>query len=370
MRLAIILLIVILVFGCVGGGGGTAGATENETIGPVSGDVTPEESAETPSSPVVVSSSAPPSTSCLGNATDIVLTEQGTNIAYVIIITVILIAFAYMAGQFLGNANYIVFAKDEIYHLAFSAVLLAGIGGILVFSCYTFDFFYVSLFQELGELESGCYAPGSGINHVSSCYIRAAESDAKSMSEAYIKNYLNYLMDSTFSYSIQMPLVDTYTSTAGAYKRVISNQYDIVLNSFLVPALMSISMQKLLLDFINENLIRWILPSAFFLRIFIPTRSLGNILIAIVIGLYVIVPFMYVFNWAMYDAVFNDCISYQEAVCDNVVDGYNCGNACNNPEGFWNVARLVPQAFFLPNLTIALLVAFLTAANKALRAIG
>ncbi|MBN1170415.1 hypothetical protein JXA56_05290 [Candidatus Micrarchaeota archaeon] len=321
---------------------------------------------------ILILVSASMAQSCLDfeDATSVVLEEQGTNIILVMIITVIIIAITFMAGQFIGNPGYTVFAKDEAYHLGFSVILLVTIGGVLVTSCYIMDFFYISLFENLGELPSGCYMQGSGINSVSSCYIRVAESDAKSLSESYIKNYLNYMMDSTFSYSIQLPLVDSYTATAGAYKRIISSQYDIVLNSFLVPALMSISMQKLALDFINENLVRWILPTAFFLRIFIPTRSIGNILIAVVVALYVVVPFMYVFNFAMYDAVFDDCHRYQDAVCDNVVDSYSCDNSCNNPEGFWRVARLVPQAFFLPNLTIALVVAFLTAANKALRTIG
>jgi len=138
----------------------------------------------------------------------------------------------------------------------------------------------------------------------------------------------------------------------------------------LIPALMSISMQKLALDFINENVLRWILPVAFLLRVFIPTRSMGNVLIALVLGLYVIVPFMYVFNFAMNDAVSGDCHLFSDAVCDYVVDSGDCANTCGNPDGFWNVGRLIPQAFFLPNLTIAILVTFMTSINKALRVIG
>lgn len=310
--------------------------------------------------------------SCLDfeNATQIVLTEQGTAIFAVLGLTTMIIAIAYMAGQFMSNANYIVFAKDEAYHLGFSVILLAAIGGVLVSSCIFSDFFYTSLFTNIEGVDEGCYFEGSSVNDVADCYIDIAKADAKSISEGYIEKYINELMDSTFSFSINFPLVDAYTSTAGAFRRIVSNQYDIVLNSFLVPALMSISMQKLALSFINENVVRWILPTAFFLRIFIPTRSLGNILIALVIGLYEVVPFMYVFNFTMYDALLDDCAAYRDVVFDNAVDGYSEQNACDNPLGFWRVARLIPQAFFLPNLTIALLVAFLGAANKALRVIG
>jgi hypothetical protein len=190
-------------------------------------------------------------------------------------------------------------------------------------------------------------------------------------------------MDSTFSWSIQLPLVDSYTITGAAYKRIISNQYDMILNSFLIPALVSISMQKLLLNFINEDAIRWILPIAFLLRIFIPTRQMGNILIALSLGLYVIVPFMYVFTLSMYDASINMCntsgsYSYANAVCDSPIDSYSCpvtnavteAQVCSNTDGFWNVASLVPQAFFLPNLTLVVLITFFGSVNKALKVIG
>jgi len=91
---------------------------------------------------------------------------------------------------------------------------------------------------------------------------------------------------------------------------------------------------------------------------------------------------MYVFSLTMYDALSPDvatapnCASFAGAVCDNVADAYNCGSSataasvCSNPNGFWNVARLIPQAFFLPNLTIALLITFLGSVHKALRLIG
>ena len=44
--------------------------------------------------------------------------------------------------------------------------------------------------------------------------------------------------------------------------------------------------------------------------------------------------------------------------------------ACSNTAGFWAIARLVPVAFFLPNLTIAIVITFLTAMNKALKVLG
>ena len=247
------------------------------------------------------------SAACVDNATRIVFEEQGANLVAVIGFTIVLIAAAYAAGSFFTNMRYVVFAKDELYHLGVSVLMLAAFSGIVVFSCMLLDFFYKSTFPQLGELPSGCYVEGSGMEAVSSCYMNLMTRDAKKMSEYHIQSYLDNMMDSTWSVGITWPLLNAYTVTGGAYKRVVSNQYDTILNLFLIPALMSISMQKLALDFISANVIRWILPVAFLLRIFIPTRQLGDMLIALSLGVYVVVPFMYVFSLTMYDAL--DCLA-------------------------------------------------------------
>jgi hypothetical protein len=317
--------------------------------------------------------------SCIEDATFQVFARQGTLIAAVVGLNTVLLAISYMLGQALRKPEWIIFAKDEAWHLGFSLVLLLAFSGIVAFSCEFMDFFFVSFFEESGLFgadggDSQCYTSGRGMHMVATCYAEMAQNDADRLSRAYIQGYIDYLMDSTFSWSFQLPLVNGLTTTAGAYKRIISNQYDIILNSFLVPALMSVSMQKIALDFITENAIKWILPIGFLLRIFIPTRQMGNIIIALSLGIYIVIPFMYVFNFAMYESVFTneDCLEFADAVCDNVFDS-NCSPAsttCGNYNGFWQVARLLPLAFFLPNLTIAIFVTFLSAVNKALKVIG
>ncbi len=311
--------------------------------------------------------------SCLNNATDIILSEQGTLIAAVMGLTIVVIACAYMIGHSLNKAEFTVFAKDEAYHLAISLVILFGFSGILVSTCTVMDSFFSNTMQNIGT--NVCYAPGLSVNTVATCYLDLAKTDASGLSQRYIDNYINEMMDSTWSASIQIPLTNTYTATAGAYKRITSNQYNMIMNSFIFPALTSLSMQKLLLSFITENAIKWILPTAMFLRFFVLTRQMGNVLIALVLAIYIIIPFMYAFNGAMYTSVLDNCKdpAIAQATCDNIVDGGGCGSpktTCTNPNSFWMVARLIPQAFFLPNLTIALVITFLSAANKALKVIG
>jgi hypothetical protein len=314
--------------------------------------------------------------SCISDATDIVWADDnGPLLLAVIGLNVIVVTFAYMIGNVFHQTQYSVFAKDETYHLMFSIFMLVGFSAVLMFSCTLIEYFYHGVFANLGDLESGCYVgAGSGMNSAASCYINLAKSDATRLSKSYIQKHINYLMDSTFSFSLAIPLMNSYTAIPGAFRRVVSNQYDMILNTFLIPSMMSLSMQRIGLDFINENVIRWILPSAFFLRFFIPTRQMGNMLIALSLGLYVLVPFMYVFNLAMYDAVLSDCGDYAQAACDDVVDTYSCSGSpevtCENPDSFWMVGRLIPQAIFLPNLTLVVLITFLSAAHKGLRVVG
>jgi len=326
---------------------------------------------------LLLSSSVFAGMACMPNATDVILGPDGGMqglILAVIGLTIIIIAVAYTAGSVTNNPAMTIFAKDEIWHLGFSIIILLSMSGIVLVSCMVIDFFSASVFNNAGFTASSCYNSAFTMPEVATCYAKEALSDAKDASRAYIRKYIDNIMDSTMSWSLQWPMMNSYTSTAASYKRIVSNQYDMVLNSFLIPALMSISIQKLALQFIQENVVTWMLPTAFFLRIFIPTRQMGNMLIALSLALYIIIPFLYVFNFAMYDSLLNkdDCKSYYSGVCDFVADGGSCtaASVCGNKEGFWMIARLLPQAFFLPNLTIAIVITFLTAMNRALKVMG
>ncbi|MFH1520571.1 MAG: hypothetical protein ABID61_02925 [Candidatus Micrarchaeota archaeon] len=317
------------------------------------------------------------SVGCVDNATQTVLIEQGGTIGAVIGFTIVLIAVAYMVGSSMNETQWIVFAKDEIYHLGFSILFLIAFSGIIIGTCTTMDMFFDKLFDSFGTLSSGCHHDGDTMQQTATCYMDKMKRDSLRISQTYIDGYISQIMDSTFSMSLAIPLLNSYTMTGDAYKRIRSNQYDMILNSFLVPALMSINMQQIMLNFIKENIIQWVLPVAFLLRIFIPTRQMGDLLIALVIGIYIVIPFMYVFNFSMYDVVGTpeNCEPFAEGICDSVVDG-NCQSpvnsdvVCNNTAGFWSVGRLIPFAFFLPNLTLVIFFAFMNAVHKGLKAIG
>jgi hypothetical protein len=300
--------------------------------------------------------------SCIQNATNVIFSEQGTNIVLVIVIVGMVIALAYMIGSLTSNPRFTVFAKDELYHLGISILLLASFSVIIGSSCSIMGFFYSSTFEKLNV--TSCYNPGEDLNTVSNCYIKMVKSDAEFTAQRFLKEYINNQMYSTLSITIQVPFINAQTVSAEAYRKVYSQQYDLVLNSFIIPALLSLNIQKIILEFVSKNVISWILPIAFLFRVFIPTRQMGNFLIALSIGLYIFLPFLYTFNLAMYDISSQDCSKFKLAT-DDVVFGDGCSTY-----GFWNVGRFLPQAFFLPNLSIALFITFMSAVNKALRVIG
>jgi len=298
---------------------------------------------------------------CINNATDWIFQEQGIMIGGVLILTVLAIAISYMIGIFSRNVQFMVFAKDELYHLGFSVIFLAAFGTILLFSCNVVEMFYSTTIEDLGPT-SPCYDSHVSMGDVTMCYMNSMSSKASLMSENYIDKYIGKLMSSTWSFSMSLPLLHSYTVTAQAYKRVESAQYETVVNMFLFPVVVSLSIQELMLTFVVVEFVKWLLPIAFVLRIFIPTRQMGNLLIALAIALHIVLPFVYVFNFAMYDVLYQDCNN--SFVYDDVFGG------CGDPNSFWEVASLMPQAFFLPNLTIALVVTFMVSINKALRVIG
>jgi len=306
------------------------------------------------------------SAGCIENATDTILIEQGTGIAAAVGVTIVAIALAYVFGSVTGDQHATVFAKDELFHLGFSIALLLGFSAIVVLSCNAMEALIRPAMTQLNVPASGCFSPDSGPQVISLCYLKKIDKEAKSVSIAYVNGYVSEMMASSYSVGIQFPLLNSYTATSGAYRRIKATQYDTILNMFLVPAMMSIAMQKLVLTFITENVMTWILPIGFLLRVIPPTRQMGNILIALSMALYILVPFMYAVNLLMYDVV------KPPGLCDFVADsagGYSPGG-CYNPTSLSTVGKLMLQAFFLPNLTIAIVITFLTSLNKALKVIG
>jgi len=303
---------------------------------------------------------------CVENFVDIWTGELGLNIGVALMLSAIIIGIAYMAGSSMGNAEMLVFAKDEMWHLLFTFIILIGFAGLLGFSCQVFGgFLDFSLGSELLGVEGPgkCYTGIESPQSVASCYLDQMKSTSERMVKDAYKENLKLEMDSTFVVSVFNPFTGGASVPTTAFKRAYAMEFDMLISTFILPALVSISMQKVLVQF-AADLTNWILPAAIFLRVLPPTRQMGNILIAFAIAFYILIPSLYALNAAMDEVAFKDCAHFERMIYDPVMGG------CSSTFSYWQIARMLPQAYFLPNLTLALVVTFVSAINKALKVIG
>ncbi len=291
-----------------------------------------------------------------------------------ILLIILAIAIAYAFGNSFGRPDLVIWAKDEMYHLGISILVLMGLGALFSFSCLTINSFAEIMFSELSTELGPCYSSTFNMFSSAVCYSNKLESDAESLAEVYVRKYISELQDSAYIFSIAFPIFNQYTVPARAYKRVVSNQYNMVLNFFVVPSLMSIKAQKLILLFIERDLIKLMLPAAILLRFIPPLRQAGNFMLAIALALYVILPFFYLFGLTTYDLVFTESTcngSLKYALYEGVLDEWSTKNTCNySNAGLLSLMRLIPQAVFLPNLSLTMTLLFIMGVNKALRTIG
>ncbi|MEW6749274.1 MAG: hypothetical protein AB1295_06215 [Candidatus Micrarchaeota archaeon] len=292
--------------------------------------------------------------------------DPGLMIGLALTLTILGIALLYMAGSITSNAEMIVIAKDELFHLLFSVFLVMSVGGIMLFSCQVLSgFLDFTLGPDGLDLMSpeGCYTGVESPMSVSRCYLSDVKETTEASARKMLQESIRHEMESTLIVSVYNPFTGGVSIPLGAYHKAYAMQFDLTAMNFALPALVSLSLQSLVLSF-SADIIRWLLPVALLLRVIPPTRYFGNMLIAITIALYVIVPTLYALNGAMDQVVFSQCGSYSAVVDDPLMGG------CDSDTSFWMMARATPQAFFLPNLSLALTITFLGSIAKALKVLG
>lgn len=287
----------------------------------------------------------------------------------VFLFTVAIISISYIYGKSINDAKAILFAKDELFHLFMSIIIVMSVFGLLSVFCHIGSFFFNYTFEGLGidPATDYCYDNTHSLTDMAICYISTMEGEAKVLVERSIISSVDNEMDSTFIFGFNFPTMGTTLTPYSAYKKAYAMNYDTLNNMFATPALTSVTMQKILLRASLKFSISILLPFAILLRVFFPTRQMGNFLIALVVALQVFLPLLYALNGAMYFHLLtvDDCVlKYSSIISDSLLGG------CSSDLSFINFARLIPQTIFLPNLTIAVLVTFLSSINKALRVLG
>ncbi len=313
----------------------------------------------------LVSISFSTASACYDNLTEFMTKDTGISLAGVFFFTIMIIGLAFVLSRITNNAALTIFYKDEMFHLIISAVMLASIGGVLFISCAVTTGFLDFALKQTGA--TSCYSGTESAQSVAQCSIKKIDDQANSMLKNAVKDSIKKEMESTLSISLFNPLTGGITVPIGAFNRTYALQLDMIAMTYIMPVVISLGMQRLFVDF-SVDLIKYLLPIAFLFRIFPFTRKIGNLFIALSIVLYTVVPVMYALNTAMDEIVsFSTCAGNQVTL-DSItldIDDVSLGG-CDSIYNFWNVGRLLPHAFFLPNLTLAIAITCLSAIDKAL----
>ena len=285
-------------------------------------------------------------------------------ISIVIALNILLITLAYLLGSALEKAEWLVFSKDELFHLFVSVAIIVGIGGFIFISETTTQFFSAAFLSPISSPSSECYSADASLVDVSTCSLQKMKADSMYQLQGYTKESITALMGSSWTWTIYNLFVGSVSTGVDAWKRTYSRTYESLVFMFLAPISVSLSTQSFLIENLYKYAFTYLLPVALLLRVFIPTRHMGNILIVFCLAVYFFLPLLYSFNGIMYESALGSCTDYKDQV-ESPLFG-QCGYGTN----VWSIARLIPQAFFLPNLTIAVFITFMSAVDRSLRMIG
>jgi len=251
---------------------------------------------------------------------------------------VFLIALAYMISNFMSIPQLSVWAKDEVAHLGLTLaiVLLATV----VFAT--------------GCAASEGYAGGDPFS-VSYKYLDGlADREGTSVVTSLTVNSLNNQLAATDYIFWGLPITGGGGQAPKADKKALSQSQEMAVD-MAMPAIVSLKIQKLLLTLIESYGIKLLLPLAMLLRVLPFTREVGNFLLAVAFGIYVVFPLTYVMNAKAADSILPESVCPSgDPMCNDGVINYR------------SVGMIMPQAVLFPNISIVILVGTVMSVTKAL----
>ena len=296
----------------------------------------------------------------LSFATDACQTDFISNTQYVgmaLILTVVLISLAYMASQITQSEKLEVWAKDELFQLLLSVVLVTLVAGLAIGAC-TFSKDYME-FVTGPTGYTGASPFLNAYHYLDSLINRQGVSLAKSI----VKSGINEQLKGTKYVFWGLPLTGGCGIAYEASRKARAQEYELLVD-LMMPAMVSLELQKNLLMFAETMGMAVLLPFAVVLRIIPFTRDAGNFLIALSLGVYVVLPATYVLN------------AY---AAGDPTAGITSDPTFRQVEGkigdpifatvIYSIGSILPQAILLPNISIIILTAFVMGFNKALKSI-
>jgi hypothetical protein len=271
------------------------------------------------------------------------------------LITSFAIALAYMLSKIREDAHLSTWAKDEASNLVISVLLFIGLMIFFMGSC---------------EIASA-YSGGDQFRAADQYLSGLMTANGQRVVEQLVRESVNNQLDATAA--IYMGAFPFWGAGVGktANLRAYSAQKE-MLTDLYIPILASINAQRYILQTIQWIGASILLPFAFVLRLVPFTREIGNMLIALFFGTYIVVPTFY----AMSGEVFKNKINVSPMVVDPDIEMFNTyaldhsDTVAKTDTVFYKIGSTLPQAIFLPNLTIIVAVTCTMSLAKALRAIA
>ncbi len=242
-------------------------------------------------------------------------------ISAAIMLSVLVAAIAYMAGSFTRNPQLLVFSKDQIFHTFVSVLLVVSIEGIFFFTC-------IMASQAAGGVDM----QGASIN-----YLRALHVEGGQMLTTIMKRSIDYKFDAVDFFGYQVPFLGGETFWYNAYKNAYSRHLEIVFDMVMV-GYVSAGVQYNIMSFLPRLALGIMVPLGLVIRCIPKAREAGNMVIAVALAIYVVIPFTYAVHSTMRDTP---------------VPWYS-GEMDETGISFEQVALYMFQTIFLPNLSLVI----------------
>ncbi|NYZ60622.1 hypothetical protein H0O01_02895 [Candidatus Micrarchaeota archaeon] len=247
-----------------------------------------------------------------------------------IAISIAIAALAYMAGSFTKDPHLLVFSKDQLFHTFVSVLLVMSIQGI---------FYSVCMFA------SG--AAGGEMQNTSLNYLRELRVDGSQMLTQIMKRSIEYKFTAAYYTAYQVPYMGGESYWWEAYNNAYARHLEILFD-FVMAGYVSAGVQYTLLGMLPQIALGVMVPLGLLLRCIPKARDSGNMVLALALALYVVIPFTYAVHSSMRDT---SVPWFTGALDDSGVS-------------FENAALYLFQTVFLPNLS---LVVFATAVGGLMK---
>jgi len=264
------------------------------------------------------------------------------------------IGLAYMYGKLKEDAKFSMWAKDEAQNLLISVLLFVGLLAFFTGSCAISASFSSSdpLRTSIGYIDGLLEKNGNDL--VRTLSMESIDEQTRATPSLYIG---------------MTPFGGSGVSYRAGYKARSAHK-ELVIDLYL-PFIASLTAQKYLLQTIQWFGASVLLPFAFVMRIIPPTREFGNVLIALFFGLYIVAPALYVMSAQAFSNATAQpvLISGENTFYSYGLDGKTVGEDVRL-SAFYRMGSTIPQAVFLPNLVLIVVITCTMAVSKALKAIA